>query len=74
MITESHCENFLVSKYLESGSKQWYAATDVFQCASETKNNPPPVISLFKYANEQIGNVLLEANLAIRVSAPNENI
>jgi hypothetical protein len=42
------------------------------------KKNPPPVVSLFKHADEQIGDVILEANLATRmaicVSAVNENI
>jgi hypothetical protein len=77
MIVESRRENFSVSEYLESGSAEWYAATDVFR-ASETENNPPPVVSLFKNADEQIGDVLLEADLAtrmaIRVGAVNENI
>jgi hypothetical protein len=77
MIVESRRENFSVSEYLESGSDEWYAATDVF-CTSETENNLPPVISLFKHANEQIGDVILEADLAthmaIRVGAVNENI
>jgi hypothetical protein len=77
MIVESCRENFSVSEYLESGTDEWYAATDVFR-ASETENNPPPVVSLFKNADEQIGDALLEADLAtrlaIRVSAVNENI
>jgi hypothetical protein len=45
----------------------------------KTKNNPPPVVSLFKHADEQIEDVLFEADLAtprmaIQVSASNENI
>jgi hypothetical protein len=78
MIVESRLENFSVSEYLESGSEQWYAATDVFRRTSETENNPPSVVSLFKHADEQTDNVLYEANLAtrmaIRVGAVNENI
>jgi hypothetical protein len=46
--------------------------------ASENENNPPPIVSLFKNADEQIGDALLEADLAtrmaIRVGAVNENI
>jgi hypothetical protein len=46
--------------------------------ASETENNQPPILSLFKNADEQIGDALLEADLAtpmaIRVGAVNENI
>jgi hypothetical protein len=77
MIVESRRENFSVSEYLESGSDEWYAATDVFR-ESENENNPPPVVSLFKHADEQIDDVLFEADLvtcmAIRVGAVNENI
>jgi hypothetical protein len=53
MIVKSCRENFSVSEYLESGSEQWYAATDVFRCTSETKNNLLLVVSLF---NEKILN------------------
>jgi hypothetical protein len=67
MIVESHRENFSVSEYLESGTDEWYAATDVFR-ASETENNQPLVVSLFKNADEQIGDALLEANLATRMA------
>jgi hypothetical protein len=46
--------------------------------ASENDNNPPPIVSLFKHADEQIDDVLFEADLAsgmaIRVGALNENI
>jgi hypothetical protein len=77
MIVEIRHENFSVSEYLESGSSEWYAATDVFQRTSENEN-PPPVVSLFKNAEQPINNVLLEADLAtrmaIRVGAVNENI
>jgi hypothetical protein len=45
---------------------------------SENENNLPPVVSLFKHADEQINNVLFESDLAtrvaIRVGAVNENI
>jgi hypothetical protein len=77
MIVESRREKFSVTEYLESGSEQLYAATDVFCHISETKNNPP-VVSLFKHVDEQIDDVLMEADLAtrmaIRVGAVNEKI
>jgi hypothetical protein len=77
MIVESRRENFSIAEYLESGSEEWYAATDVFR-TSENENNLPPVVSLFKHADEQIDNVLFEADfatcMAIRVGAVNENI
>jgi hypothetical protein len=78
MIVEIRHENFSVSEYLESGSGEQYAANDVFRRTSENENNPPPVVSLFKNAEQPINNVLLEADLAtrmaIRVGAVNENI
>jgi hypothetical protein len=76
MIVESRRENYKVSEYLDAGSEEWYAATDVYR-QSSTVDNPPPVVSLFKKAHEG-SDALFEADLAnrmaIRVGTLNENI